>query len=502
MTNKFQKIFQKLDTGFLIVIVIGIIVMINFFSYNIFFRFDLTENKDYSISQASKKTIQELGDVVNINTYFSENLPSRHIALTQEVKDILDEYASYSNNKIKIKSIAPDDTEETAKELYYLGIPELQFNVFEKDKYQVTRGYLGMVIKYGDKKEVIPVVENTRNLEYQITLAIKKLTSDQMPIVGYITDSEGEMEAAFKKLRELYVLRKINLETQDEVPQEITTLVIIAKDDLVEDSLKKIDDFLMQGKSLLVLSNGVNVEEGLIPLTNDSELNKLLEKYGVKINNDLILDVKSGFTTFSQGFISFSINYPLWPKITKQGFDQNNAAVSRLESVIFPWASSVSNVDDQMTESRQVSYLTRTTDRSWQQFDNFNLDPEQMFFPSGEVGQHDLSISVFGKFNSVYTNKSTENGRLIVVGDSDFIQDRYMRQSADNLLFFQNLVDILSIDEDLINIRSKGVTDRPIKEISDNLRIFLRYVNVFGVTIIVIVFGLFRYYKRHKKNTF
>ncbi len=501
MPNKFQKFFKKLDIGLLILVIIGIVAMINFFSYNIFFRFDITENKDYSISHASKKTIRELDDIINIKSYFSENLPSRYITLTQEVKDTLDEYASYSNNKIQIKFIAPDGSEETARELYFLGIPELQFNVFEKDKYQVTRGYLGMVIQYGDKKEVIPVVENTSNLEYQITLAIKKLTSDQMPIIGYITDNEDEMEAIFRKLRELYILRKINLDSQDKVPQEITTLVIIGKNDLEENDLKKIDDFLMQGRSLLALSDGVSVEEGLIALSNDSELNKLLEKYGVIINNNLILDTKSGFTTFSQGFISFSVNYPLWPKIMKQGFDQDNAAVSRLESVVFPWASSILDIS-QASDARQISYLAKTTDRSWAQNDNFNLDPQQMFYPNGVTRQHSLAVSIFGKFNSAYTDKGTENGRLIVVGDSDFIKDRYLRQSADNLLFFQNLVDILSIDEDLINIRSNGVTERPIKEISDNLRIFLRYANVFGVTIVVIGFGLFRYYNRYRKNNY
>ncbi|MBU4455017.1 GldG family protein, partial [Patescibacteria group bacterium] len=247
MLNK--KIKQKANFGITVIIIIGIIAVINFFSYQIFYRGDLTQNKDYSISKASKQVAGKLDDVVNVKVYFSKNLPSQYISLRQEVGDILDEYAAYSNGKIRVEFIDPGDNEEMKSELYMLGIPELQFNVLEKDKYQIVKGYLGMAAQYGGKTEAIPVVENTDNFEYQVTLAIKKVISDKMAVIGFVTSNaaaslDNEISAAYQKLRELYQARQVDLAGEKEIPDDINTLIIAGpKEKFSEDQLKAIDAF-------------------------------------------------------------------------------------------------------------------------------------------------------------------------------------------------------------------------------------------------------------------
>lgn len=500
-----KKLFQKANFGITVIIIIGIIAVINFFSYQIFYRGDLTQNKDYSISKASKQVAGKLDDVVNIKVYFSENLPSQYISLRQEVGDILDEYAAYSNGKIRVEFIDPGDNEDMKSELYMLGIPELQFNVLEKDKYQVVKGYLGIAAQYGGKTEAIPVVENTDNFEYQMTLAIKKVISDEMATIGFITDNaadlDGEISAAYEKTGELYQARPVDLDSEKEIPDDIDTLVIAGpKEKFSEVQLKAIDAFLMKGKSLLILADGVKVEEGLMASVNDTGLNNLLEKYGIKINNDLALDVSSGIVSFTQGYVTFSTNYPLWPKILPQGFDRENAATANLESLVLPWASTLEVAADKINPADKISYLARTTDKAWRQKDNFDLNPQQNFSSSGEKGIFNLAVAVSGKFTSAYGSGETGNGRLIVVGDSDFIKDGFSRNAPDNLVFFQNLIDSLSLDEDLINIRSKGVSDRPLKELSDGAKAAIRYLNIFGLTIIIVAFGMARYYARRRSR--
>ena len=123
-----------------------------------------------------------------------------------------------------------------------------------------------------------------------------------------------------------------------------------------------------------------------------------------------------------------------------------------------------------------------------------------MFAPSNGQRQLTLAVSVFGNFNSAYDGSKTGDSRLIVVGDSDFVKDGFARNNPDNLVFFQNLVDSLSLDEDLINIRSKGITDRPIKELSDGEKAAIRYLNIFGLTIAVVLFGMIRYYMRRRSR--
>lgn len=496
-----KKIKQKANFYITVLIVIGIIAVVNFFAYQIFFRIDLTQNKDYSISKVSKKTVGELDDLVNIKLYFSDNLPTQYITLRQEVGDILDEYKNYSNGNIRIEFVDIKDDDATKRELYMLGIPQLQFNVLEKDKYQVVTGYLGMVVQYGDKKEVIPVVENTRSLEYQVTMAIKKATGKVKTVVGFVTsngsfDLDNDISSASKKIKELYNVSEFDL--SGEIPDGINTLIIVgAKDKFNEEQIKKIDKFVAHGGSLLVAIDGVVVGDSLSTSSNDLGLERIFDGYGVKLNHDLVLDPVSGMASFTQGFMSFSTSYPFWPMITKEGFDKDNSTVSMLEGLVLGWASSI---DVREEEGRDISFIAKTSSRAWIQPNNFDLNPQQMFAPSGKQGKSNLAVSVFGKYKSAFDSESVEKGRLIVVGDSDFVHDNFVRMYPDNVVFFQNLVDSLSLENDLINIRSKGISERPIKELSDGTKAVIRYTNVFGVTILVIAFGLLRYYLRKRSK--
>ncbi|PIR13624.1 hypothetical protein COV49_01575 [Candidatus Falkowbacteria bacterium CG11_big_fil_rev_8_21_14_0_20_39_10] len=498
----YKKFLKSSDLGITVMIVIGILVVINFLSYQIFIRTDLTENKDFSISKVSKRAVGELDDIVNIKVYFSKNLPSQYINLSQEVGDILGEYQAYSNGKIKVEFIDPETLENPEQELGQQGIPALQFNVLEKDKYQVVKGYLGMVIGYGDKKEPLPIVEDTRNLEYQVTLAIKKLTSQETVVVGFVSNNDSvppeQIQAAKQKLDELYQTRSFELE--NEVPADIKTLVIAGpKEKFTEEQIKALDDFINRGGSILALVDGVKVGQNLSAEINDVGLDSFFEKYGIKLNHDLVLDVSSGMASFNSGFITFSTNYPFWPKILKDNFDQENAAVAKLETLILPWASSLDINEGKLGQEAEVSYLVKTTDKAWTQKDSFNLNPQQAFSPGADQGQKNLTVSV-NLGASQGPSASSGRGRLIVVGDSDFIFDNFLGQSGDNLVFFQNLVDSLSLDEDLINIRSKAVSSRPLKELTEANKNLVKYLNIFGITVLVVAFGLGRYYMRRRSR--
>ena len=496
MPNKRQN---KIDITITIMSTLGILIAINFFSSNISTRFDLTQNKDYSLSSVSKKTAQELDDIVNIKLYFSSNLPPQYATLIQDVEDVIRDYANYSNGKIKYQIIDPIADKKIEEDVYFLGIPEIQFNVLEKDKYAVINGYLGIAIKYGDKTEVIPVVETTANLEYDLTLAIKKATSTKMPQIGIFGNNDN-MQISTEKVKEIYNIEQVDLNNNAESLDHIDTLIIAGVNhELSEDSLRAIDKHVTSGKSALFLLDGVTINEGLVAARNDTNLFGLLSEYGVNISNNLVLDRSSGFTSFSQGFMSFTLNYPFWPKIIQKGFNKDNVAVSKLESLVLPW---VSSIELSRKGDAQIQYLLKTTKNAWSQSEQFDLSPRSpgLNYPTEPTGEHVLAYSISGNLKSVYDESLTENARLVVVADSDFISDRYLRQNPENLLFFQNIVDYVSIDEDLINIRSKGVTDRPIKEIGDKTRLIIRYFNIFGITFAVICYGMLRYYIRRRKQ--
>ncbi|MCK5357781.1 MAG: Gldg family protein, partial [Elusimicrobiales bacterium] len=287
--------------------------------------------------------------------------------------------------------------------------------------------------------------------------------------------------------------------------EQIDTMVIAGPKIAFNDSqLRAINDFLKRGGALLVLLDGVTMEQGLTANKNVTGLDELLKKYGITVNQDLVGDVRNSIASFTQGFMTFRSNYAFWPKITNEGFNQQHSAVANLENVTLLWASSVA-VDTNQINEDNFKYLFSTTEQGWHVSDNFNVSPNSANVPQGEQKQFNLAASLSGSVKNPYASDSEEasefNARIIVVGDSDFITDSFISNNPDNLTLFLNLVDSMSFDEDLINIRSKGVTSRPITaDISDGSKAAIRYLNIFGLTMAVIVFGLVRYFIRRRSR--
>jgi gliding-associated putative ABC transporter substrate-binding component GldG len=517
MKDFLTKFKKQYNLGTQVAIVVGIIAVLNFLSYQIFTRFDLTQGKIYSLSAVSKQAAKDLKDAVNIKAYFSESLPTQYLNVKQEVEDILAEYQSYAGNKLRVEFIDPKADEELQRRLQMLGVPQLQFNVLENDKYQVINGYLALVVSYGDKQQAIPVVSDTKNLEYQLTGAIKKVTVEKFPIIGFASGNgelgnESEMSFAGKKLNELYATQTVDLSKGEEISKDIDTLIIAGpKTAFSERTQYVIDQFIMSGKSVIFLINGANVDDSLQAVRNEGILEKLLSGYGIKIEPALTLDTSSDMASFNQGYMTFTTQYPFFVKVGESGLDQNNAAVAKLQSLIFPWGSPIT-VSGGRSEAK-VDTLAKTTEQAWLMKDNFNLSPQGDFGATGaSKGIYNLAISINGKLNSAFTKyvpkdketgqylNSTENARLIVVGDANFIKDNFVRRYPDNLTFFQNIVDAVSLDSDLISIRSKAVSERPLKQISDSRKRTIKYGNIFGITVVVLAFGLLRYFNRKKSR--
>jgi len=510
---KGNKLFKKSDKYITIVIVVGLLLVVNFIFSQIHFRADLTANGDFSLSPVSKTTAAQLDDVVNIKAYFTKNLPAQYLNLTQDVSDMLDEYANYSNGKIKVQMVDPASLANPEKDLAAQGIPTLQFNVMRNDSYQVVNGYMGIVIQYEGKTEVIPVVSDTSNLEYQITSDLKKLVGKNLPVVGIVTSNNtlpvtgdpnsGDvlMTQAYAKLSELYQVKNIDL-SKDKITDDVSTLLIAGpKDKFTDDELKKIDAFVMKGKSLIVLADGVNVTKGMGASKNDIGLNKLLSAYGLTLNNNLISDTSNGRASFSSNngaySMTYMVDYPLWPKILPNNMDKQNVIVANLQNLIFPW---VSSIDVTPKNGENVVYLAKSSSDSRAQTDGFVLDPQATPSTAGTPGQYNLAVYISGKLMSAFNQGSTDKARVALVGDSDFATDMFSGQGSDNMLFFQNIVDGLSLDSGLINIRAKTATERPITLPDNKTKEIIRYVNIFGVTVVVLIFGLARYFLRRRNK--
>jgi ABC-2 type transport system permease protein len=516
------KFKQGVGSATMFVLLMAVLLVLNLISVNLFGRLDLTEGHVYSLSKTSKEVVRNLNDPLIIRMYFTRDLPPPYNGYIRYLKDQLEEFQAYSRGKLKLELIHPDDPEKELEAQKY-GIPPLQVNALQNDKIEIKKVYMGMVILFEDRKEVIPVIQNVTDLEYELTSIIKRISYTILPTVGFLVGKGGpeldvDMTMLNQELNRHYQIRKINLYDGDKIPAKVAALIIIGpKEKFSEWEKYSIDQFVMKGGRLVFALNHIEVdlEQGTAAQQN-LEIEDFLTNYGIKVNNDLVIDGQCSQigVTQQRGDYSVSniINYPFFPTVT--GFNKNSLIVKDLETVTFNFISSLDSVE---ASSRNLRFdpIAWSSDLSGIETAPFDINPYRQFarnnFPEGP---QILAATIQGSFRSYYadwdqseiedqigfmdsTRTQSPESRMVVVGDADFITDQNLRGN-DNLAFFLNIVDWLIQDEALISIRSKQVTARPLKEISTGARKLIKYGNIFGLPILVIVYGIVRWQFKKK----
>jgi len=520
----------------LLLIVAAILIVINLISASHFGRLDLTADKQYSLSEATKKTVKNLDDLLTIKVYFSTVLPPDLAQTEQYLKDILSEYQAYSKN-IRIEFIDPAKDEKTKEEVQNLGIPQVQMQILQKDEFKVQQGYLGLALFYADKKEVIPLIQNTDNLEYDLTSAIKRLTAAKLKTIGFLSghDEHGLISNPYgspeqaqnndytlvaQELEKNYQVMPVDISNGKPI-ENIDTLIIAGpKNKLSDNELYQIDQFIMKGGNVIFLLDEVQILPGLQAAPNQTSLEKLLSSYGVQVNTDLVIDASNETVGFSSGMMQFFLPYPFWPKLIKQNFAADNPIMAKLQSISLPWVSSLAEI---FKEGIASKILATTTANGSSVSSPFDLNPQQDFNPTDRK-KIPIIIELDGKFSSAYAgqkapevkseinintesaapssqtiDKAEKESRLIVLANSTFINDNNLKRFPDNLAFFLNSVDYLTLDSDLINIRAKTITDRPLAKISDTTKTWIKIINIGLIPLIIIVIGVIRFYLRKRK---
>lgn len=212
-------------------LVLGIIVLINVIAGWIFFRLDLTADKRYTLTQATKDAVEELQDNLTINAYFSQKLPPQFAATEDQVRDVLAEYKRYGGRRVKVRFVDPE-TNANEKELAEgMGVPQVQVQVVERDQAQSVNAYMGIALLYLDKHETIPVVQNTNNLEYDLTTAIVKMAAKKVLKIGFLArtgrpEENANYNAVRGALEKSYDVTDVDVSKGDPVPDDIGALVV------------------------------------------------------------------------------------------------------------------------------------------------------------------------------------------------------------------------------------------------------------------------------------
>jgi len=480
---------------FSLVLLVGL-VLLNLTSRDIFTRIDLTDNKMYSLSSSSKNIVSKLDDRLTMKVYFSENLPNELGNTRRYLQDILEEYRAASD-EINFYFHNPQSDKDLEEQARKDGIQPVQMQAIENDEMVVKKVYLGMVLLYEDKKEILPVIQTTTGLEYMISTKIKSLINANKKTVAFLNldkNKEIKAETLSSQLNEHYNFRKINI--GDDIPENVDVLLVSAAIDSIDqttvDNLKK---FINSGKKVFMAQSGINTDiQTQQANAIESNIFNFLKDYNLIVKKNLILDGKCGSVQVQERRGIFMMNrameYPFFPMV--DSFNSSEVIVSDLEQIL-PFFPSEIEIDSTLNDNiTEVVSLFTSSNNSGIMENNFVLSPDPQQNPFlNLLGQPGKIISALSKLSS--------GGELLLISDSRFLNDDGGMSVEGNLVFLMNAVDYLAGDKELISLRSREITNRPLDEIKDSSKKNWKYVNMLLPSILIMSFGFWRIRKEKHK---
>lgn len=559
-----MKVAKKQNIKQLVLIAFALIA-INIIGNYFFKRFDLTEDKRYTLSQTSLDIIKSVDSPLIIDVFLEGNFPPEFKRLQDETKQLLEEFSAYNSNII-FEFANPIENEEervaVMKQFYERGLQPLNITVENKGKQSQEVVFPWAIASYGDKSTKVSLLKNlmgasteqkvissVQHLEFAFAEAINKISKDKQKKIA-VLKGNGELEDKYiadflKTVKESYYIGPFTLDSVAKQPTQSLEalkkydLVVIAKPTEVftEEEKQVLDQYIISGGKTLWLVDAVKAdmeemfnESGtILAHQSDLGLNDMFFKYGFRIHPLLIKDERAtpiklatgeqgSDTEFQQYFWKFApFIYP----------ETQNPIVKNLEGIKFEFTSPIELLNNKVKKTvlltsseysrpigtpTEVSLASVTEETTPEEYQGKGLLPVAVLFE--------------GKFSSMYTNRilpfkdnsyvaEGNASKMIVVSDGDIIKnqldqngplelgfDKWTNNLYGNKEFLMNCVNYLLDDTGLINIRSKDVN----LPLLNKERVYQNYTMAQVLTIglpmlILIVFGFLFTYLRKRMYT-
>jgi ABC-type uncharacterized transport system involved in gliding motility auxiliary subunit len=417
-------------TAVSVLVVLGILIAINYIGARQNKRWDLTANKQFSLSDQTRTVLQKLDAPLNIMVFAQENN-------FQPYRDKLKEY-EYVSKKVTTEYVDPDKKPAIASQ-------------------NQVQAYGTILFRYKDRSERI-----TTDSEQDITTAIIKVVQGTTKKV-YFTSGHGEKDAAsadrdgYKTIgdsltHENYTVDKLVLAQAGSVPDDAAVLIVAgARTDFFPNEITALKNYLAkQGKLLLELDPPERADSP--PLTN---LIALAHEWGMDARNDIVVDVSGmGQLIGTDASVPVAANYPA------------HAITQRFKYLTaYPAARSVTPVPGGVNGHTAQGFV-ETSPRSWAESDLKGMLTTQKVSFNAASGDKQGPITIAAAVSAPATaapgaapDAPKPETRVVVFGDSDFAANSGLGIQGNRDLFM-NTVGWLSQQENLISIRPKDADDR------------------------------------------
>ena len=513
-----KKLFQNSISK--VVIALVCLLVVNYIAKQWHTRIDLTQDKRYTLSEVSKKTLAKIQNPIVIDVLLKGNIPTEFKKLQTETIQLLDEYAA-ANNNIIVNFVNPLEGEEhpesVIQELINNGYQPLQITQNEAGKSSIEYIFPWAVISDGKKSERVRLFVNklgstdqeqvqnsVQKLEYNFTDALYKFALDKKKKIA-ILRSNGALEDIYmadflKTAREYYFIAPFTLDSVATNPEK--TLHDLKKFDLLlvpkptepfTDAQKQVvDQYIMNGGRALWLIDNVAVsledmyKTGGMTMAMPINLNltDMFFQYGFRINYTLVNDLYFSEIIVATGDGSQTRYMPIpWVYNPLVISGNNHLINNHLDAVRFQFANSIDTLKNGVKKTVLLASSPFSKADGTPREINLRFDPNNQNKEAYKHGNIPLAVLLEGEFNSVYKDRirpinlkeksdRSKPTKMLVVADGDIIKndidsknniplelgfDKWTSKYYDNKSFLQNALNYLLDDTEFLSLRNKKV---------------------------------------------
>ncbi|WP_298516509.1 gliding motility-associated ABC transporter substrate-binding protein GldG [uncultured Kordia sp.] len=546
---------KEIHISIKIVLVLAGLIILNAIASSIFARFDLTQDKRYTLSEASKNTLVPVKSPINITIFLKGDLPAEYKRLADETEQLLAEFAAYNDN-VEYTFVDPIEenavdflnendmkpryiTEEAANKVSREVVYPWAIAIYDKKLVKIQL-YKNNIANSDEEK----IASSVQHLEYAFADAFSKLTIKQRQRVA-ILRGHNELDDIFiysfqKALVEYYNLGSFDITAFPDDPEK--TLKNLERFDLlvVPKPTKKfsdkekyiLDQYTMRGgKSLWLIEtaqaemDSIREKGKTLAFPRDLGLQDFFFSYGIRINPKLVNDMQCAAIGMEFGEGNNAQYLPVqWRYNPLTQTDLKHPITNNTNLVRFEFANQI----DVLKSGPKKTVLLKSSPQSKLigipkeiSLNIIENEPAPETY-QGKGGQN-LAVLLEGTFESVYANrvkpfelsgaKNQGESKMLVIADGDVIKNQVSRgqpqelgydiitkRQYGNKEFLVNSVNYLLDNNGLINIRSKELKLAFLdsQKVTDE-KSYWQWINIGFPLAILVIFGVVFTYMRKRK---
>lgn len=540
------------------VLLVVVLAGINWLASSFFFRWDLTEDKRYSISDATKQLLGSLEKDVIVNVYLSGDFPAGFERLESATRETLDEFKTYANGHLIVNYSDPSEaTSEEQRQKQYMSLIDRGLNptnVFANEDGKRTEKIIfpGVIVQADTLSIPVQLLKGNKastpeeqlnqsyeGVEFELASAIRVLANPERKKVGFVVShtkiSPARLSDLIATIQQSYdVFLDMN---NPESYEGLDALIVMKPDSAFSDDEKyKLDQYVVGGGKALFFVDGARVDsvslDGNYTQPLDLNLGDLFFKWGIRLNTNLVKDLNCAQILLNVGNVGDSpeirpMPWRFFPLLNNFG---SHKITRNLNAVYTRFLSSIDTVgganDIAKTPLLMTSPYTQLVNApALVGYNEARKDPTPSEYRSGVKL---AGVLLEGSFNSLFQNRilpgdpratkfkaNGKAGKVIICSDGDLIvndydykrnaplplgYDRVSKQTFGNKDFVLHALDYMTDANGLINARNKQISIRALDKIQirEN-RKFWQALNLLLPVVLIGIFGGLRYYLRIRK---